>query len=242
MPVAPLHHGPGGGAGAEEGTLEIGVEDVVPGFGGQPGEEVVSGDAGVVDEHVDAVEGGKVVRDGGGGAHVEFAAARSKDLGPEGLELLREGGGENALASGEDDAERVHRSRADTGPERRAGGMAKGGLNVSGHLRGRDGGGGVGFGGAGGTGIDDDGVGFVLDRRAAELAHIFDRFVQGNVAEREGDEGSGTLFGRAFVDEVDHGLAFGDFLGAGGEIVENVADGGVSKGDLGNDKAGEAAF
>lgn len=41
-----------------EGSFEIGVEDGVPVFGFHPHDEVIAGDAGVIDEDVDAAEVG----------------------------------------------------------------------------------------------------------------------------------------------------------------------------------------
>ena len=100
-----------------------------------------------------------------------------------------------------------------------------------------------GWGFSAGIGIDDDGVGFVSHFRASQFADVFDGFGKGNVAEREGDGRSGSLFGSAFaVDEVHDRLAFRDFLRTRGQVIEDIADGRVDEGDFGDDDAGETTL
>lgn len=55
MTAARAHHEPGGGAGAQLGALEIGVDHDIPVVGGLFEKQPVAGDSGVVDEEIDSL-------------------------------------------------------------------------------------------------------------------------------------------------------------------------------------------
>lgn len=249
--VALCHHPSCSRSRAEKGAFEVRVEHGVPVSFFEAGEKFVSGDAGIVDEHVDPLKTFEIPLRIGGRADVQLVATGRKNLRAGFPESGGEGGGKSAATTGDDDdriAQPVQRGEGirknnpsgsgEGALRRRRGRRSRSGKT---RCRGRSAtAGGWRF--SAGIGIDDDGVGFVSHFRAAQFADVFDGFGKGNVAEREGNERSGSLFGSALVDEVHDRLAFRDFLRTRGQVIEDIADGRVDEGDFGDDDAGETTL
>ena len=107
MTLALPYHELGGAPGAEKGSFEVGIEDVVPLLRFELREEGISGNRGVVDEDIGAHEEREIAGDRLGRSHIELTSTGMVDGRTGGSEFRDEGRGESARASGDDDDGRI---------------------------------------------------------------------------------------------------------------------------------------
>lgn len=90
--------------------------------------------------------------------------------------------------------------------------------------------------------ISDDGVFFVGEMGPTHLTDVAERFSDRHIAHRKRDQRVPALLGSAFINNVRAEFSLCQLLGTGGQVFEDIANGGLFKIDLGNDDFREVLF